>query len=216
MSWHFSSAERIANTLARSKDDMASPKHSDEVGDSFLKTGEQQLTDITEAINQIKKMLDMKQDKLVDVRSIQSVQESDLLAVEPYEEQDSAAQQEFDRQEADLHYEEKINALQTQLGEESVDEAWFTEVGDDVYRAIEKHSDRYVLDNLVCGSSICKLDASMKFINGESDFSSGHGVDRLIHGEMAWAGQSLFEQDTETGKITVFLIKKGEVTSEEG
>ncbi len=214
--WHFSSAERIAKIIDPSKNDIASPSLRNDIGNSLLTIREKQLTEITESINKINKRLDKMQNKLVVATLAQPIQEVDLLDVELSEEQDPDIEQDIDRQEADQHYEEKINSLQTQLVKEPVDEVWLTEVEDTVHSAIEKLSELYVLDDFVCGSTICKLEASMKPINGEGDFSSGPGIDHLVHGEMAWTGQSLSEVDTETGKATVYLIRHGEnVTSEE-
>ena len=103
----------------------------------------------------------------------------------------------------------RMAALNSLLKEEEADQDWAKSVSDNVYQAFENKSDQYELEDLVCGKTVCKLEASIKLVDDE-DIVNAPNLEQLLHGEIDWPGRTTYELDTETGKFTVFMKREGE------
>jgi len=121
--------------------------------------------------------------------------------------EDSDAKPQSDEQEQ-AQQQEYIQSIDNVYSSQDEDSMWTNQVTNDFEIAFENYSDQLVLHDVSCGDSICKLNASVntdQITNNESV-----QLDHLINGDAKWAGQSFYEMNTETGAVTVYLMREGE------
>ncbi len=120
---------------------------------------------------------------------------------------DPDKQQEQERAMAEQWHEEQFNYLESHLAGQTEDQSWSMQVEMDFHGAFDNNSEHYTLNDISCGDTMCRLEASMQ--SESEDSTPRPGLDHVIHGEAGWAGQSMFELDTETGNVTVYLMRDG-------
>lgn len=169
---------------------------------------QQKLALMTQTINRLESRLDRQENNLAENRNVQIVEDDEANVLYP-DTEDPDLVQGIQQEKAAVIHQNKMAALNTLLKEEEADQDWAKSVSDNVYQAFENKSDQYELEDLVCGNSVCKLEASIKLADDE-DMLIAPNLEHLLHGEIDWPGGTIYELDTETGKFTVFMKREGE------
>jgi hypothetical protein len=200
-------------TEPASKVSTALPENK--AGDSDLAALRQRLDDLTAAVKRTQAQLEKHDQALVeDSNDYQALPTQSMSTFKPYEEadieqEDVDIQQEQDRAQAEQFYEDQLVLLESDLAAQTVDQQWLAQVEYDFHNAFEERFQNYSLDNISCGSTMCKLKATMHLDDESTELGMPPGIDHIIHGDIGWPGQSIYAMNAETGEVTVYLMREG-------
>jgi len=125
----------------------------------------------------------------------------------PDGDEDPDVAQERAEAEAEQYYAQQMELLENRFSTEPENPDLSAKAWDEIVPAMETYSDYFSLDELVCAGTICRLHATLRQLDGSD--GGAPPIAQVIHGEAGWPGQTLFEMDTESGEVIVYLMQEG-------
>ncbi len=104
-------------------------------------------------------------------------------------------------------YRAQMELLERTFQGQAIDPQWSIEVDDQFRSAFDQYPESHMLHAVECGGSMCRVEATISL--GAESAETSPGLDQLLHGDAGWEGPSTFAWNTESGEVTIYLMREG-------